>query len=772
MIRANGSEPGALLAERLGIVGLRNEGHDVVAACISCDSSDGFRVHRETGIAHCHVCKAGYSRLKLAETVLGSQPAAWDLLAELGLEQPRQNGHGHAAPVDPVEAIARAKRIPLESFKAYGAKTSGEHCASLPAYGPDGAECSTFTIWAAGDETQLKGKFAPKKPAGLFFPHDGAAVRLPMTGETWHVVEGPKDAAALHSLGLLAAGLNTCAMAAKFARLFKGVDVVLIPDRDAAGVEGTEKSARVLCGQAASIKIAALPAELKDKRGDDVRDILRRDNGAEQVLQAIADAQPWEMPRSDEPGGSVTNAELVETVDDDGERKIKAVPMPMVNVLARIKSATGGWPRRVGSALFADRGDGQVDWFETPSATFGWLGSKTGTIHWHRGTGFATKEETFSELRRTATAYDAVETLPHFPSMPRHFYACKPAKIGNGDALRRFLDRFRPSTQIDYDLFLAAVVTPFWGGPPGCRPAFMWISDSGRGAGKSKNAAMVARVAGGVMDFSHGEDIATIKARLLSPEGQSCRVAMLDNVKTLRFSWAEIESLITQTTISGKRMYVGEAARPNTITWFITLNGASLSTDMAQRVIPIKIDPPERVGSWEEETIRFIDDNRQALIDDVAAFFSQPAYPPRQFTRWATWEQHVLARLPEPNEAQAVIRERQGVADVEREEADIIEDHFRGRLAELCYAAETDRVHIPSLTACQWFNEATGEKKGTTAATRAIKQLCDEDKMTCLQIDPSRTHGRGFLWFGESAEVNAVTRTDLASRIEKQKRRS
>lgn len=301
MLTANGHEPGAKLAERLGIISLGNEGHDLCAACIACDSSDGFRVHRQTGVAHCYVCKVDYSRLRLAETMLGDQRGAWDLLAELGLEEPRGNANGHAAPVDPVETIARAKRIPLESFKAYGAKTSGARCATLPAYGPDGTECSTFTIWAAGDGKQLKGKFAPKKPAGLFFPHDGAAVRLPKPGETWHVVEGPKDAAALNSLGLLACGLNTNTLAVKFGRLFKGVDVVLVPDRDAAGVGGAEKSARVLYGQAASIKLATLPAELKDKGGDDVRDILRRDNGADLVRQAIADAREWQPPADDRP---------------------------------------------------------------------------------------------------------------------------------------------------------------------------------------------------------------------------------------------------------------------------------------------------------------------------------------------------------------------------------------------------------------------------------------------------------------------------------------
>src|SRR5205807_8672573 len=98
--------------------------------------------------------------------------------------------------------------------------------------------------------------FAKGKPAGLFFPHVDGKVRLPQPDETWQIVEGPKDAPALHGLGLLACGLNTCRCATKFARLFAGVDVVLVPDRDRAGEDGAEFTARVPRGVAKSLRIA------------------------------------------------------------------------------------------------------------------------------------------------------------------------------------------------------------------------------------------------------------------------------------------------------------------------------------------------------------------------------------------------------------------------------------------------------------------------------------------------------------------------------------
>ncbi|HEV3005316.1 MAG TPA: hypothetical protein VGX78_12695 [Pirellulales bacterium] len=40
---------GAQLADRLGINILGREGHDLKAPCPACRSTDGFRVHQDTG---------------------------------------------------------------------------------------------------------------------------------------------------------------------------------------------------------------------------------------------------------------------------------------------------------------------------------------------------------------------------------------------------------------------------------------------------------------------------------------------------------------------------------------------------------------------------------------------------------------------------------------------------------------------------------------------------------------------------------------------------
>lgn len=299
------SQIGVELAGRLGLRLPRREGHDLSGPCIACKSSDAFRLHQQTGVGYCYSCQGKWSPFQVAETVLGDRERARAILTAMGVLQLTMNKPSPAS--DPITVIARSKGITADSLRAFGATELSANAIRLPAYGPDGKSCTTFNMSVQGG----KGLFAKGKPAGLFFPHADGKVRLPKTGEVWHLVEGPKDAAALYGLGLLACGLNTCRLATKFARLFAGADIVLIPDRDRAGEDGSHFSARVLRGVARSVRIAVLPADFKESNGDDVRDILRRPDGRGQILQAIADARipdGWEMPPSETQAPLVTTA--------------------------------------------------------------------------------------------------------------------------------------------------------------------------------------------------------------------------------------------------------------------------------------------------------------------------------------------------------------------------------------------------------------------------------------------------------------------------------
>ncbi|MCC7421733.1 MAG: PriCT-2 domain-containing protein [Planctomycetaceae bacterium] len=426
-------------------------------------------------------------------------------------------------------------------------------------------------------------------------------------------------------------------------------------------------------------------------------------------------------------------------------------PFPMPKIIAEINERTNGWPRRIGPALFVDD-KGAISWLQSSSSVFGYIGTATNIPpEFLRSPACHSRDDVFAELRRTATAYRAVETLPHEPPIPEHYYACKIPEPGDGIALETLVSKFCPKTPVDSELIRALFASLLWGGGGGTRPAWLVTSDDGRGAGKSKLVAMAGHLAGGVIDLSANEDAAVIKQRLLSPDGQTKRIALLDNVKTMRFSWAELEALITAPTISGKAMYIGEMSRPNNLLWIITLNGASLSTDMAQRCVIIHITRPTYDPTWEESTREFITQNRQQIIADLIAFLRSERKTLARHSRWGSWERDILARLPDPAAAQALIAERQSVADVESEESDLIEDFFRQQLARLGYSVDTEQIFIPSAIAARWFNWATGEKHTTSGVSRMLKQKIDEGKFHFLSVCPNRVHGRGFHWTGKDA---------------------
>jgi hypothetical protein len=484
----------------------------------------------------------------------------------------------------------------------------------------------------------------------------------------------------------------------------------------------------------------------------------------DEILARVRDAE-----RRVERGSAVViaNYHAVEVEDDDGETKTVNVPRSMSEIIELVNERMNNWPRRVDNMLFVDDPQHGLNFFDRQGAAalFGWL-RRHCKVAWAKGSNLVSETQLFKELERTAARYSAIESMPHEPTIRGVYYRGKTPKPGEGSRLRMLLDKFRPETTIDRDLIQAAFMTAFWGGPPGARPAFVVTSDAGRGVGKSQIPQLVGHLCGGAIDARPTEDINKIITRMLSPGARTKRIAILDNVKTLRFSWAELEGMITGTTIGGHQMYVGDGERPNLLTWFITLNGVSMATDMSQRSVIIKVVRGKNEGTWLEKSREFIDQHRNEIIGDIIAALRAKPSPLEEFTRWATWEQHVLCRLPDPSEAQRVILERQGEANCEQEEAEIIEDYFANQLWKLGYHWQTCQVRIPNEVAARWYCWATNDKAKTTAVTRKLKQLSSEGQLKRIAPDPSRSYGRCFIWTGSAADVvGEPIANDLSERI-------
>jgi hypothetical protein len=209
---------------------------------------------------------------------------------------------------DLIEQVCRDKRMPIEAFRLFNPTIAkrgrGNHpVVRVKTYDEHGEPSGHFDF-AVGH----KGWNAKGSEAGLFFPD-----RTPQPGETWLIVEGCKDAAALIGIGYHAAGLPTNLMSVKFARLFAGCDVILVPDLDDGGQSGAQKTGGRLAGIAKSVRVARLPGEIVAKGGDDVRDVLRQ-HGADRVKQAIESAEPWQ-PSEGRPDEEEGKPEVVLTTN-------------------------------------------------------------------------------------------------------------------------------------------------------------------------------------------------------------------------------------------------------------------------------------------------------------------------------------------------------------------------------------------------------------------------------------------------------------------------
>jgi hypothetical protein len=328
-------------------------------------------------------------------------------------------------------------------------------------------------------------------------------------------------------------------------------------------------------------------------------------------------------PEAAPPGGDAAEAMPVLTNFEEERRdgKVVRLGLPAPEILEDWMGLTGGWPRRVGDRLFVRTPGYEARFLDNANQVFAWL-EQGCFVQWARGTGLITMERFVEYLRQQAEPYAALELLPHHPPRPQTYYLHPPLPEATGRHLEALLDRFCPATAVDRCLLRAFALSLFWGGEPGARPVWLFTGpdrdpEQGRGVGKSTVVKVFGALAGGVLDVVQEDDLREVKTRLLSPEGLPLRLVRLDNVKSTRLSWADLEGLVTAEVVSGRRLYAGEGRRPNLLTWALTVNGASLSKDLAQRCVVARVARPAFAPGWEEATLGFVREHRWEIIADV-----------------------------------------------------------------------------------------------------------------------------------------------------------
>jgi hypothetical protein len=423
-------------------------------------------------------------------------------------------------------------------------------------------------------------------------------------------------------------------------------------------------------------------------------------------------------------------------------------------MLDHLQALTDGWPKVVSGALCYCAGDG-VRPLATPAQLLAWL-DRHALVRWRRGG--VSKEEFFEGVRQRADAFAWATPHPHHPPLPEVLYTRPAPAPANTGRLAQFIARFSPATPQDRELLTAAALTLFWGGPPGKRPAFVLTGGTGLdpkrgcGVGKTTLVELLAGLAGGALTVRPGTSPDRTLAGLLSPSALPLRVALIDNLKSYRFSSDLIESLITAETINGHRLHHGHAARPNLLTWWITVNGAAFSKDMAQRSVVIRLKRPTPSAAWYATTVAFARDHQDAIVADILWRLQTPGLALTKCDRWPDWANGVLNRVAEPAALLELIEQRRAGLDEDDENAADVLDHVRACL-QAVYAEHGDgtadvdqlRVAIPRPLLTVWVAKL---KRGYSDSQVAgyLKQV-----QSPLLTDYRTKSRRFYLWTGPLA---------------------
>ncbi|MGH8428631.1 MAG: hypothetical protein ACRES7_11760 [Gammaproteobacteria bacterium] len=360
----------------------------------------------------------------------------------------------------------------------------------------------------------------------------------------------------------------------------------------------------------------------------------------------------------------------------DTVESIRAIPIGEIRDV--LLKHTGEWPRRVETLLFVEQ-DSVIRYLEGRDELFAWIQEQV-PLYWSAGqdsTGqsLTTKAEFVSHLEATTLKYDAVEDLPHEPPMDGHYYAWKPPEgyTPTGEYFERLLAYFdNAEMPEDRVLTKAALMTPAWGGMSGKRPAIVIMAPD-RGCGKSTLANVIGHLYGGHIELNLTETAEDkLTSRLLTPGSMTKRVVRIDNIKN-SYNSAFIEGLITAPTISGHRMYHGDASRPNTLTFVLTGNALRLSQDIAERAFIIRLERPQYRADWESEVMNFVSEHRNFILVDILHALRQPPVTHTLADRYADWVQDVLARCGGNTDAVIQLNQaRREDHDDDREEAGTI----------------------------------------------------------------------------------------------------
>ena len=543
-----------------------------------------------------------------------------------------------------------------------------------------------------------------------------------------------------------------------------GATVLVVGDADRPGQAGAQKWAGLLAHRS-TVKTVKLPYAVTETKGKDLCDYFQDGHTFDDFLKLPCfDVEPMEEEEAYVRPEPFRN--YLEWFNDETDKNEKR-PKKNEDIVSDLLKRTDGWPKVCQGTLFFEDG-GKVIQSPNVDHFFFRLQKMLGMVDWVSGSAYVTKRELFQGLHNCVDQFDAIETLPHVPSLPGVYYVGCSLTYGDGSTLEKLLDFFSVADQeIDRELLRAAFMSPLWGGPPGTRPAFFFTSKDGPGAGKTKTAEAIGYLFGGAISMEKTSSISEIKTRILSDKAQGKRIALLDNIQAANWRWGDFEALLSARAISGKVLYVGEGTRPNYLTYLLTGNGLSLGRDISERVVEIRMQKPDyfKHRNWVADLFTYIDQNRMAILADLAALLTaDPQDMGNEASRWSDWEVAVLSKCANPQKLFAEIQKRQSEADSDEDTSYNLHEVIWQQLDSFNYNPVKARVFIPSWVINDWYRIATKTAVSVTKSTRELKMAVTQGTLPNLAYHPAKDI-RGFVWEGDEGDNTQPILRDLAGRV-------
>lgn len=698
--------------------------------CPKCGGRRGFKVYVAGGINHfeqrgamkCYKCDDGQCNdwIESVRWLNGwSYPQVINAAGEqlgLTLSQIRNEGSKQTSAIskpgdlpsvengnpDFARWMLREKSVPLDSAIAFGAradtwttKSNKQYVTvSFPMFQSwNRSECSRQHL-GNGFPALAKGLSESGKPVGLFH----AFSERPKDSEPLLIVEGCKDAPALHSLGHQVVGLPGCnGLSQRLIKdgLFDGLDIILVPDRDAAGINSFRKHASNLIEVAKRVRICHLPIEMKDKGGADVRDVLKLENGEAKLRQALAEAEEFtaedaeSLPVKPEILVSLdeqyTNDEVILALADRGDlyshnEQLSTVDagkiyhLPAVTLRELISTTVSLY-----SIKETDEGDVKVyqripRWcYEQIHARHSWVGIPeiTGVTNCPvmRPDGSILDENGFDPQ----TGLFAV--LPDDQPKVAENLTQEDAKEAADELLETVCD-FPFATREHQAAFVAALLTPLareaYQGSTG--PLFLFDANT-RGAGKSLLADLISLIVTGTeaTRFTAPINDEEARKRITALVEAADRIVLIDNIAG-RFGSPSLDAALTGTVWKDRRLgHTALVEAPLRMTWLASGNNVILGADTARRVCHIRLESPlehpeDRQGFRYPNIRQHVTEKRSRLI--AAALTILRAYvvagrPDMKLKPWGSFEGWsglvrnaiVFAGLADPGETRDELRE-------------------------------------------------------------------------------------------------------------------